>query len=122
MSATPVEIILRKKLGLITVTFDDGSSFDLPFEYLRVLSPSKEVQGHGSDRGILQVAKQNVQVTSVAPIGNYAVRLFFDDGHHTGLYTWKYLYELGEHKEEYWQAYLDRLESAGFIRHGPASK
>jgi DUF971 family protein len=117
MSVTPVEIKLRKASYLITVKFDDGSSFDLPFEYLRVFSPSADVKGHGSGQGALQIGKQNIQITSIESIGNYAVRLFFDDGHHTGLYTWNYLYELGVQQAENWQAYLDRLKSAGFARH-----
>jgi len=120
VGATPVEIKLRKASYLITVKFDDGSSFDLPFEYLRVFSPSAEVKGHGPGQGVLQIGKQNIQVTSIEPIGNYAVRLFFDDGHHTGLYTWKYLYELGAQQVENWQAYLDRLKSAGIARHDRA--
>ena len=89
MSATPVEIKLRKASCLIAMKLDDGTSYDLPFEYLRVFSPSAEVQGHGPGQGILQIAKQNVRVTSIEPIGNYTVRLFYDDGHHIGLYTWK---------------------------------
>ena len=120
MSATPVEIRLRKTSCLIAVKFDDGTSFDLPFEYLRVFSPSAEVQGHGPGQGVLQTGKENVQVTSIDPIGQYAVRLVFDDGHDTGLYTWKYLYELGAQQAENWQAYLDRLKSAGYVRRHPA--
>ncbi len=116
MSATPVEIKLRKTSRLLVVQFDDGKSFDLPFEYLRVFSPSAEVKGHGPGQGVLQTGKEDVQVTSVDPIGHYAVRLVFDDGHDTGLYTWKYLYELGEQQLENWQAYLDRLKSAGYAR------
>lgn len=119
MSATPVEIKLRKASRLIAVRFDDGNSFDLPFEYLRVFSPSAEVQGHGPGQGVLQTGKENVQVTLIEPIGHYAVRLFFDDGHDTGLYTWEYLYELGERQAANWQAYLDRLKSAGYARGGP---
>ena len=121
MSATPVEIKLRKASCLIAVQFDDGRSFDLPFEYLRVFSPSAEVQGHGPGPGELQTGKENVQVTSIEAIGLYAVRLIFDDGHDSGLYTWKYLYELGAQQAEYWQDYLDRLKSAGYARHDPAS-
>ena len=121
MSATPVEIKLRKTSCLIAVQFDDGRSFDLPFEYLRVFSPSAEVQGHGPGPGVLQTGKENVQVTSIEAIGLYAVRLIFDDGHDSGLYTWKYLYELGAEQAEYWQDYLDRLKSAGYARHDPAS-
>ena len=116
MSATPVEIKLRKKSHLLQVRFDDGRCFDLPFEYLRVYSPSADVKGHGPGQGVLQTGKENVRITSVDPIGHYAVRLVFDDDHDTGLYTWKYLYELGEQQLEKWHAYLDRLKSAGYAR------
>ena len=119
MSATPVEIKLRKTSRLLVVQFDDGKSFDLPFEYLRVHSPSADVKGHGPGQEVLQTGKEDVSVTSVEPIGHYAVRLVFDDGHDTGLYTWKYLYELGEQQVENWQSYLDRLKSAGYARRGP---
>ena len=122
MSATPVEIKLRKASCLIAVQFDDGTAFDLPFEYRRVFSPSAEVQGHGPGQGVLQTGKENIRVTSIEPIGHYAVRLVFDDGHDTGLYTWKYLHELGTQQAENWQAYLDRLKSAGYARHDPANK
>ncbi len=122
MSATPIEIKLRKTSRLLVVQFDDRKSFDLPFEYLRVFSPSAEVKGHGPGQGTLQTGKEDVQVTSVDPIGHYAVRLVFDDGHDTGLYTWKYLYELGEQQAENWQAYLDRLRSAGYARSETSNK
>jgi len=116
MNAIPVEIKLRKASRLIAMQFDDGTSFELPFEYLRVFSPSAEVQGHGPGQGVLQTGKENTGVTSIEPIGNYAVRLVFDDGHDTGLYTWNYLYELGAKQAENWQAYLDRLTSEGHVR------
>jgi len=119
MSATPVEIKLRKTSRLLVVQFDDGKSFDLPFEYLRVHSPSADVKGHGPGQEVLQTGKEDVSVTSVEPIGHYAVRLVFDDGHDTGLYTWEYLYELGEQQAENWQSYLDRLKTAGYARRGP---
>ena len=122
MSATPTEIKLRKTSRLLVVQFDDGNAFDFPFEYLRVFSPSAEVQGHGPGQGTLQTGKEDVQVTSVDPIGHYAVRLVFDDGHDTGLYTWKYLYELGKQQAENWQAYLDRLKSAGYARSETSNK
>ncbi len=122
MSATPIEIKLRKTSRLLVVQYDDGKSFDFPFEYLRVFSPSAEVQGHGPGQGTLQTGKEDVQVKSVDPIGHYAVRLVFDDGHDTGLYTWKYLYELGEQQAENWQAYLDRLKSAGYARRESSNK
>lgn len=104
----------------MVISFDDGNKFELPFEYLRVNSPSAEVQGHGPGQGVLQVGKENVQLTAIEPIGHYAVRLVFDDGHDTGLYTWKYLYELATQQESKWQAYLDKLEAAGYARQ-PAS-
>ena len=116
MNAIPVEIKLRKASRLIAMQFDDGTSFELPFEYLRVFSPSAEVQGHGPGQGVLQTGKENTCVTSIEPIGNYAVRLVFDDGHDTGLYTWNYLYELGAKQAENWQAYLDRLTSERHVR------
>ncbi len=116
MTATPVEIKLRKTSRLLAVRFDDGKSFDLPFEYLRVYSPSAEVTGHSAGQGVLQTGKENVQIAKIEPIGHYAVRLVFDDGHDTGLYTWKYLYELGDQHQENWQSYLDRLKAAGYAR------
>ena len=122
MSATPVEIKLRKKSRLLVVQFDDGKSFDLPFEYLRVFSPSADVSGHGPGQGVPQTGKEDVHVASVDPIGHYAVRLVFDDGHDTGLYTWKYLYELGEQQADNWRAYLDRLKSAGYARRESSKK
>lgn len=119
MSATPVEIKLRKASRLVAVQFDDGRSFDLPFEYLRVYSPSAEVKGHGPGQGVLQTGKEYVRVSRIEPIGHYAVRLVFDDGHDTGLFTWKYLYELGAEHAENWQSYLDRLKAAGYARSDP---
>jgi DUF971 family protein len=117
---TPTEIRLQRKSRQVVISFDDGNKFELPFEYLRVNSPSAEVQGHGPGQGVLQVGKENVQLTAIEPIGHYAVRLVFDDGHDTGLYTWKYLYELATQQESKWQAYLDKLEAAGYARQ-PAS-
>jgi DUF971 family protein len=100
------------------VAFDDGQHFELPAEYLRVFSPSAEVQGHGSGPMILVVDKETVGIERIEPVGNYAVRLIFDDGHNTGLYTWKGLRELGEAYAENWQAYIDRLAEAGQARKG----
>lgn len=117
MERTPVEIRLRKNSRLLAVEFDDGSRFDLPFEYLRVHSPSAEVKGHGGPgQDVLQTGKERVQIRKIEPIGHYAVRLVFDDGHDTGLYTWNYLYELGRDRDRNWQAYLDRLSAAGYAR------
>lgn len=116
MDRTPLEIRLRKGSRLLCIEFDDGSRFELPFEYLRVHSPSAEVKGHGPGQEVLQTGKEQVQVDRIEPIGHYAVRLVFNDGHDTGLYTWKYLYELGRDKDSNWQAYLDRLAAAGYSR------
>ena len=112
-SRTPTAIKLRKQSRLLDVAFDDARRFELPFEYLRVYSPSAEVRGHGPGQETLQLGKHEVQVVKVEPIGNYAVRLVFNDGHDTGLYTWGYLYELGETHAAKWQHYLDRLQQLG---------
>ena len=116
MDYTPTEIRLQKKSRQIVITFDDDGQFELSFEYLRVHSPSAEVKGHGPGQEVLQTGKENVQITAIEPVGHYAVRLVFDDGHDSGLYTWKYLYELGRDRAANWQAYLDRLKSAGYAR------
>lgn len=116
---TPTEIRLHKASRYLEVHFSDGAHFELPCEYLRVHSPSAEVQGHGPGQDVLQVGKEHVNIDAVEPMGNYAVRLRFDDGHHTGLYSWAYLYELGAHRDEYWQRYLQRLEEAGYRRQPP---
>lgn len=107
------EIRLDRTKRLLKLAFDDGSSFELSSEYLRVYSRSADVKGHGSSEGILQTGKENVKILDVQPVGNYAVRLIFDDGHDTGLYSWPFLYELGRDQEAKWQAYLARLKVAG---------
>jgi DUF971 family protein len=112
----PTEIKLRKKSRVLEVSFSDGSRFELPFEYLRVYSPSAEVRGHGPGEGKLELAKENVLVTAVEPVGNYAVRLDFDDGHNSGLYSWAYLHELGSDYEGKWNRYLYRCERLGYER------
>jgi DUF971 family protein len=104
----PTDIKLRTGSRLLEVQFDDGSHFELPFEYLRVFSPSAEVRGHGGGEGTLQLGKQAVGISSIEPVGNYALRLFFDDGHNTGLYSWSVLYQLGKGREENWARYLQR--------------
>ena len=116
MEPVPSEIRLRRKSGLLSLRYADGSAFDLPFEYLRVHSPSAEVRGHGPGQETLQTGKEDVSITAIEPVGHYAVKLVFDDGHDTGLYTWKYLHELGSEQEARWQGYLDRLEAAGYAR------
>ncbi len=113
---TPTEIKLRRSSRVLTLSWEDGATFDLPFEYLRVHSPSAEVRGHGPGQETLQTGKQDVVVTAIEPVGHYAVKLVFDDGHDTGLYSWSYLRELGDNKERNWQSYLDRLEKAGYAR------
>jgi DUF971 family protein len=104
------EIRLRTKSRVLAVTFDDGSRFELPFEYLRVHSPSAEVRGHGPGQEVLVLGKENVQIRAVEPVGQYAVKLVFDDGHDTGLYSWKYLYELGRDREANWKRYEERRD------------
>ena len=113
--ATPVpaEIKLRTTSRVLEVSFGDGSRFQLPFEYLRVHSPSAEVQGHGPGQEVLVLGKENVGIRGVEPVGQYAVKLVFDDGHDTGLYTWKYLYELGRDQQAKWGQYLARKAEAG---------
>jgi DUF971 family protein len=106
------EIKLRRRSRLLEVSFDDGTRYELPFEYLRVHSPSAEVQGHGPGEGVLVVGKEQVDIRSVEPIGHYAIRLVFDDGHDTGLYTWSYLHELGAQRERKWSEYLQRRARA----------
>lgn len=111
--AFPTSLKLRTKSRVLAVSFDDGASFELPFEYLRVYSPSAEVRGHGPGQETLQLGKHEVGITKIEPVGNYAVRLVFDDGHDTGLYTWSYLHELGRDHQTKWQQYLDRLKELG---------
>jgi DUF971 family protein len=106
------EIKLRTRSRVLEVAFDDGQRFELPFEYLRVESPSAEVRGHGAGESVLVLGKENVVVKTVEPIGHYAVRLVFDDGHNTGLYTWAYLHELGTQYAQRWSEYLARRTRA----------
>jgi DUF971 family protein len=112
----PTEIKLHQKSRLLEIAFDDGKRFTLPCEYLRVFSPSAEVRGHGPGQEVLQVGKRDVEIKDIEPVGSYAVKLVFSDGHDTGLYSWEYLYELGEKQESSWKSYLARLEAAGASR------
>jgi len=105
-----LEIRLRTRSRLLEVAFEGGERFELPAEYLRVNSPSAEVQGHGVESAVLITGKENVGISAVEPVGHYAVRLQFDDGHNTGLYTWKYLYELGRSQQTRWATYLSRVD------------
>ncbi len=113
---TPTEIKLHKQSKVFEIAFEDGSRFSLPFEYLRVYSPSAEVRGHGPGQETLQVGKINVDITAVEPVGHYAVVLVFDDGHDSGIYSWDYFYELGKLQETYWNEYLRRMQEAGESR------
>jgi DUF971 family protein len=108
----PTEIKLRTRSRVLEVAFDDGARFELPFEYLRVHSPSAEVKGHGPGQEVLVLGKQNVGIRAVDPVGQYAVRLVFDDGHDSGLYTWTYLRELGEKQAQNWAKYQARVHAA----------
>jgi DUF971 family protein len=114
----PTEIKLRTRSRVLEVSFDSGERFELPFEYLRVYSPSAEVKGHGPGQETLVLAKETVGIRDVEPVGQYAVRLVFDDGHDSGLYAWKYLYELGRDREANWSRYLERLAKLGIVRKG----
>lgn len=112
----PTDITLHQRSGVLDITFDDGRSFTLPVEYLRVFSPSAEVRGHGPGQEVLQVGKRGVEVKAVEPVGMYAVKLVFSDGHDTGIYSWEYLYDLGLKQDSNWKTYLARLEKAGATR------
>jgi DUF971 family protein len=115
----PTEIRLKQAERLLEIDFDDGSSFRLPAEYLRVESPSAEVQGHGPDQKQLVHGRRHVGIIAVEPVGNYAVRLRFDDLHDTGIYSWNYLYKLGREQEQRWRAYLAELAAKGLSRDPP---
>ena len=110
---TPTEVRLRTRSRVLEVAYGPDERYELPFEYLRVYSPSAEVRGHGPGQETLQLGKHEVGVKAVEPVGRYAVRIVFDDGHDTGLYTWGYLRELGRTREEKWQRYLERLAQLG---------
>jgi DUF971 family protein len=112
----PLEIRVRRELRCLEIDFDDGASFILPAELLRVESPSAEVQGHGPSGKVLVTGKQRVGIVALEPVGNYAVRILFDDGHSTGLYSWRYLHRLGREHAAIWQAYLDALAARGLGR------
>jgi len=112
----PTELRLRKDRRHLTVSFDNGESFELSAEYLRVRSPSAEVQGHAPTERKTVAGKKNVAILEVQPVGNYAVRLVFDDLHSTGIYSWPYLRELGQRHEPYWREYLDELAAKGLSR------
>ena len=110
----PTELTVHQKSRVLDVAYDDGSAFSLPFEYLRVYSPSAEVKGHGPGQEVLQVGKREVGIADVEQVGNYAIKPTFSDGHDTGIFSWDYLYELGRSQESLWKQYVARLQAAGF--------
>ena len=112
----PTEIKLHQVSRLLEIAFNNGSRFALPYEFLRVHSPSAEVRGHGPGQEVLQIGKKSIEIKSIDPVGSYAVQLTFSDGHDTGLYSWDYLYELGENYAQLWDRYLTRMAAAGSSR------
>ena len=113
---TPTLIELHQKSRVLEIAFSDGKHFSLPYEFLRVYSPSAEVRGHGPGQETLQVGKKNVEITAAEPVGTYAMQLVFSDGHDSGLYSWEYLHSMGINQEAMWQEYLQRMEQAGAKR------
>jgi len=120
--AWPTELRLRKDRKTLSISFESGERFDLPAEYLRVKSPSAEVQGHSAEERKTVPGKRDVGILEVLPVGNYAVRLVFDDMHSTGIFGWDYLRDLGRNQPKYWQDYLDELASKGLTREPPARR
>ena len=116
MDVHPTDIKLHQASRVLEIHFTDGRAFRLPYELLRVYSPSAEVRGHGPGQEVLQTGKRDVTITTVEPVGHYALRPSFSDGHDSGIFSWEYLYELGEHQDELWQRYVDRLAKAGASR------
>lgn len=116
VTPNPTGITVHKQSRTLEIAFDNGTEFSLPFELLRVYSPSAEVRGHGPGQEVLQTGKRNVEMLGIEPVGNYAVRPLFSDSHDTGIYSWDYLFWLGAHQEYLWEDYLQRLETAGFTR------
>ena len=112
----PTQITLHQKSRVLEIAFSDGRGFSLPYEYLRVYSPSAEVRGHGPGQEVLQTGKRNVEIRSLEAVGSYAVQPVFSDGHSTGIYSWEYLYELGADQDRLWSEYLKRLASKGGSR------
>lgn len=119
-SPRPTEITLHSESRVLEIAFDDGRTFRLPYEFLRVHSPSAEVRGHGPGQEQLQVGKRDVTIVSAEPVGHYALQPTFSDGHSTGIYSWDLLYELGCNQQSLWTHYLERLEAAGASRDAPA--
>lgn len=115
-SPLPTDIILHQQSKLMEISFNDGAVFKLPYELLRVYSPSAEVRGHGPGQEILQTGKQQVTIDGIEPVGSYAVQPTFSDGHNTGIYSWDYLYDMGKNQHAMWEAYLQRMTAAGAQR------
>ena len=118
-SPTPVALTVHSQSRILEIAFSDGAQFKIPFELMRVYSPSAEVQGHGPGQEVLQTGKREVNVVELEPIGNYAVKPVFSDGHDSGLFTWDYLYRLGAEQSQLWGDYERRLEAAGALRDAP---
>lgn len=116
---TPQALTVHEQSRVLEVAFSDGASFRIPFELMRVYSPSAEVQGHGPGQEILQTGKRDVLLVALEPVGNYAVKPTFSDGHDTGIFSWDYLYELGQRQDALWAEYVQRLEAAGANRDQP---
>jgi DUF971 family protein len=112
----PTEIKLHQVSRKLEIAFNNGARFELPYEFLRVYSPSAEVRGHGPGQEVLQLGKKNIEIKGIEPVGSYAVTLTFSDGHDTGIYSWDYLYELGENYVALWDRYVSRMEAAGASR------
>ena len=113
---TPTDIKLHQASRKLEIAFTDGARFELPFEFLRVYSPSAEVRGHGPGQEVLQVGKREVLINAAEPVGLYGINFFFSDGHDTGIYSWEYLYDLGVNQAALWDDYLKRMEAAGASR------
>jgi DUF971 family protein len=111
---SPTSLTVRNQSRVLEIAFDSGEEFSLPFEFMRVYSPSAEVRGHGAGQEVLQTGKRDVTITAMEPVGNYAVQPQFSDGHNSGIFSWDYLYWLGANQPQLWEDYLQRLEAAGF--------
>ena len=119
---TPVSLVVHQQSHALEIEFDDGRAFRIPFELMRVYSPSAEVQGHGPGQETLQTGKREVGIDAIEPVGHYAVKPTFSDGHDSGLFTWDYLYRLGSQQDELFSQYLERLAQAGLDRDADMSK
>ena len=118
-SPTPTALTVHSQSRVLEIAFSDGAAFKIPFELMRIYSPSAEVQGHGPGQEILQTGKRDVTIVALEPIGNYAVKPVFSDGHESGLFTWDYLYQLGADESRLWADYESRLQAAGVSRDAP---